>query len=84
MLFNARPLLSFEFEGRQLYVVDGERANHFLHRTRVDLQVPLKGALAIGATAEYFGRATYYHDVNNTKKTYYYPQFGLYLTWVTS
>jgi hypothetical protein len=84
VLFNARPLVSFEFEGRQLYVVDGERANHFLHRTRLDLQVPLKGALGIGATAEYFGRATYYHDVNNTKKTYYYPQFGLYLTWVTS
>jgi hypothetical protein len=57
------------------------RANHFLQHTRVDLLLPLRGPLGLGASAEYFSRRSYYQDAFSTIKTYHYPQLRAYLTW---
>jgi hypothetical protein len=40
----------------------------------VNLLLPLRGALGLGASAEYFHRRSYYQDAENTIKTYHYPQ----------
>ena len=59
---NDRPFATFFYEGRHLYSLDGVRANHFLQRGRIDLLVPLQGALGLGVTGEYFDRRTFYQD----------------------
>jgi hypothetical protein len=76
-----RMLSTLFYEGRHLYSLDGVRANHLLQRGRLDLVVPLRGAFGLGATAEYFDRRTFFQDVDDTKKTYHYPQFRAFLTW---
>ena len=76
-----RLLSTLFYEGRHLYSLDGVRANHLLQRGRLDLVVPLRGAFGLGATAEYFDRRTFFQDVDDTKKTYHYPQFRAFLTW---
>jgi len=81
---NGRSFAVATYEGRHLFVVDGVRANHLLQRLRVDVLVPVHGAFGLGLTAEYFSRRTYYKDVNQTKRDFDYPQFGVYLTWRTS
>jgi hypothetical protein len=74
-------LVVFSYEGRQLYSLDGVRANHFLQRGRLDLRVPLRGAFGIGGTAEYFDRRTYFQDEDRTTKKIHYPQLRAYFTW---
>ena len=78
------PFVIALYEGRQLYSLDGIRANHFLQRGALDLIVPLHGPLGIGATAEYFSRHTYYQDAARTEKQFRFPQFRAYLTWKIS
>jgi hypothetical protein len=72
------------YEGRHLYSLDGIRANHFLQRLRLDLLLPLRGALGIGVSGEYFDRHTYYQDGSTADRTYDYPQFRAYFTWSLS
>jgi hypothetical protein len=72
------------YEGRQLYSLDGVRANHLLQRVRLDGLLPLRGALGIGASAEYFDRRTFFQDVNRTVATYHYPQVRAFFTWSVS
>lgn len=72
------------YEGRQLYSLDGVRANHFLQRARLDLRFPLRGAFGIGGPAEYFDRRTYFQDADRTTKKIHYPQLRAYFTWGTS
>ena len=72
------------YEGRHLYSLDGVRANHFLQRGRVDLLLPLRGALGIGFTGEYFDRRTFYQDAARTRARYHYPQVRTYFTWSLS
>jgi hypothetical protein len=74
----------FSYEGRQLYSLDGVRANHFLQRGRLDLRYPLRGAFGIGGTAEYFDRRTYFQDADRTTKKIHYPQLRAYFTWGAS
>jgi hypothetical protein len=81
---DKKPFLVFGYEGRHLYSLDGVRANHLLHRARLDLLVPVHRSLGFGATGEYFDRQTFYQDQRHTKKQYHYPQFRLYFTWSTS
>ena len=78
---DGREMLLFFYVGRQIYSLDGVRANHFLQHTRVDLLLPLHGPLGLGASAEYFHRRSYYQDAESTIKTYHYPQLRAYLTW---
>jgi hypothetical protein len=74
-------LASFLYQGRQLYSLDGVRANHFLQHIRADLVVPLRGALGLGASGEYFSRHTYFQDAERTETRFWYPQFRAYFTW---
>jgi len=69
------------YEGRQLYSLDGVRANHFLQHARLDLRVPIRGPIGFGVAGEYFSRHTYYQDEAQTRKLFRYPQFRTYLTW---
>jgi hypothetical protein len=78
---DGREFLLFFYVGRQIYSLDGVRANHFLQHTRVDLLLPLRGPLGLGASAEYFHRRSYYQDADRTIKTYHYPQLRAYFTW---
>lgn len=78
---DRRTLGTLMYEGRQLYSLDGVRANHFLQRTRLDILVPVRGRFGIGTSAEYFFRKSYYQDPEHTRKTYKYPQVRAYLTW---
>jgi Domain of unknown function (DUF3943) len=78
---DRRIFAALLYEGRQLYSLDGVRANHFLQRGRVDLLLPLRGALGIGASGEYFFRQSFYQDEERSQLEYRYPQFRAYLTW---
>ena len=77
---DGRDVALFFYVGRQIYSLDGVRANHFLQHTRVDLLFPLRGPLGLGTSAEYFSRHSYYQDAERTIKTYHYPQLRAYLT----
>ena len=72
------------YEGRHLYSLDGVRANHFLQRGRVDLLLPVRGALGLGVTGEYFDRRTFYQDPARTRARHHYPQMRAYFTWSLS
>jgi hypothetical protein len=76
-----RPFAVLMYEGRHLYSLDGVRANHFLQRTRLDLLTPLRGALGVGVSGEYFFRQSFYQDASRTQVEYRYPQFRAYFTW---
>jgi hypothetical protein len=78
---DQRVFAGFLYEGRHLYSLDGVRANHFLQRSRLDLLLPLRGALGIGASAEYFDRHTFYQDEARSERSYRYPQLRAYFTW---
>ena len=78
---NNRPFAMFFYEGRHIYSLDGVRANHFLQRGRIDLLLPLRGALGLGVTGEYFDRRTFYQDADRTRVNYHYPQVRTYFTW---
>jgi hypothetical protein len=82
--YRSRKIVGFSYEGRQLYSLDGVRANHFLQRLRLDLLVPFHPKLGIGVTTEYFDRRTYYQDEARTVKKFHYPQFRVYFTWSVS
>jgi hypothetical protein len=79
-----QPFATFFYEGRHIYSLDGVRANHFLQRGRIDLMVPLKGALGLGVTGEYFDRRTFYQDADRSRVNYHYPQLRTYFTWRVS
>jgi hypothetical protein len=81
LLRNDSPFAMALYEGRQIYSLDGLRANHFLQHARLDLRVPLHGPIGLGACGEYFSRHTYYQDEARTEKLFRYPQFRAYLTW---
>jgi hypothetical protein len=81
---DKNSFLVFAYEGRHLYSLDGVRANHLLQRARLDLLMPVRGSLGLGATGEYFDRKTFYQDKNHTKKQYHYPQLRVYFTWNVS
>ena len=65
--------LRFCYEGRHLYSLDGVRANHFLQRARLDLLLPLRGALGFGVSGEYFFRQSFYQDEDRSQLEYRYP-----------
>jgi hypothetical protein len=80
---DSRPIFTISYELLHLHVLDGVRANHMLQRARADLTVPIKGALGIGTSAEYFDRRTYYAG-NAGQAHFRFPQIRLYLTWTIS
>ena len=78
---DGRDIALFFYVGRQIYSLDGVRANHFLQQARVDLLFPLRGAIGLGTSAEYFDRRSYYQDAAGTTQKFHYPQIRAYLTW---
>jgi len=78
---NGRDVALFFYVGRQIYSLDGVRANHFLQHVRVDLLFPLRGPLGLGVSGEYFDRRSFYQDPAQTKQSYHYPQVRGYFTW---
>jgi hypothetical protein len=49
----------------------------------LDVTWPLKGALGIGGSTEFFTRNTYYAD-DAGEANYHFPQYRVYLTWTIS
>ncbi len=82
--YHRDPIVVFVYETHHLKSLDGVRANHFLQQLRLDFMAPLKGALGIGAAAEYFDRRTYYQDAFSQTRKFRYPQFRAFLTWRVS
>jgi len=78
---DGRDIAMFFYVGRQIYSLDGVRANHFLQHARVDLLFPLRGQFGLGTSAEFFHRRSYYQDEARTIQTFHYPQLRAYLTW---
>ena len=78
---DRRVFAALLYEGRHLYSLDGVRANHFLQRVRLDLLLPLRGSLGVGASGEYFFRQSFYQDAERSQLEYRYPQFRTYFTW---
>jgi hypothetical protein len=76
-----RPFAVLSYEGRHIYSLDGVRANHLLQRVRLDFMVPVRGPFGIGVAGEYFDRRTWFQDVDQTTKSYRYPQLRAFLTW---
>ena len=84
-LLRARgSLATLFYEGRHIYSLDGVRANHFLQHARLDVRVPIRGPIGIGAAGEYFSRHTYFQDAAKTERLFRFPQFRAYLTWTMS
>jgi hypothetical protein len=81
---DSRTVISLTYEGRQLYSLDGVRANHLLQRARLDLIAPLRGKFGIGVTAEYFDRRSFYQDPSQTTKRFHYPQVRAFFSWRVS
>ena len=81
LLRDRVPFAVAFYEGRQLFSLDGLRANHFLQHARLDLRVPIYRKIGFGVAGEYFSRHTYYQDEAKTEKEFRYPQFRTYLTW---
>ena len=75
--------VGFGYELHHLHVLDGVRANHVLQRARLDVTWPLKGALGIGGSTEFFSRRTYYAD-DAGEANYHFPQYRVFLTWTIS
>jgi hypothetical protein len=78
---NGRAFVSFTYDGRHIYSLNGVRANHFLQEARLDLLVPIRRNLGIGVSGEYFDRRSFYQDPEHTEQKYHYPQFRVYFTW---
>jgi len=81
---DGRDVALFFYVGRQIYSLDGVRANHFLQHARLDVRVPINGPIGIGAAGEYFSRHTYFQDAAKTERLFRFPQFRAYLTWTVS
>jgi len=69
------------YQAHQLYILDGTRANHLLQQGRIDLLLPLRGALGAGVSGEYFDRRTYVAGAGDEVQRFHFPQFRVYLTW---
>ena len=81
ILRNGRPLANFTYQMHRLYSLDGVRANHLLQQLRFDVVAPLRGALGIGVSGEYFDRRTYFKDAASETKKFNFPQLLAFLTW---
>jgi hypothetical protein len=84
LMWGDRPFVILAYEGRNLFSLDGVRANHFIQRGRLDIMLPLRGQLGFGVSGEYFDRRTFFQDVDGSRQQYHYPQVRAYFTWRAS
>jgi hypothetical protein len=78
-LLDGYSFANVAYQGYQIYVVDGIRANHVLQRVRVDLLIPIRGRLAVGVSGEFFYRKTYFQAGGEQRIKY--PQARIFLAW---
>ena len=76
-------IVNFGYELHHLHSIDGVRANHLLQRARLDVTFPLRGALGVGGSTEFFSRTTFYAD-DAGEANYHFPQYRVFLTWTIS
>ena len=79
LFHRGRPLFRAEYQLHHLHIIDGTRANYLLQRFRMDLNVPLRGRLGVGATGDYLRRQTFYQ--NGTKSRLRFPEIRVFLSW---
>ena len=79
LLLNDRNLTSVQYQGYQIYVMDGMRANHVLQRVELTLDVPVHKHWAVGTAGEFFYRKTYFNAGGEQTEKFW--QFRTYLTW---
>jgi hypothetical protein len=73
---DGHDIAMFFYLGRQIYSLDGVRANHFLQQARVDLLFPLRRPLASVCQGNTSPRRSYYQDVAAPIKTYHYRSYA--------
>jgi hypothetical protein len=78
---GSRTFLSASYELHHIHVIDGIRANHLLQRLRLDLNVPLRGAIGIGVAGDFFARTTFYQAEGVDTSHSRFPQIKAFLTW---
>lgn len=87
---RGRTFLRTSYEGFHLYITDGVRANHFLQRGVMALDLPVRGRLGLGVTGEFFARHTFYDQRIYTEADgpstshFIFPQFRVAMTWRTN
>jgi hypothetical protein len=74
---KGRQLGGVSYQGYQIYVVDGFRANHVMQRLQLDVLAPLPRGLALGTSLEYFHRQTYFQTGGERRDTF--SQLRLYI-----
>jgi hypothetical protein len=80
VLRKGLPFVRASYSGLWLHSIDGAQVDHVTNAIRADLFVPVKGPLAVGATAEYVRRKSYYDAADDVFSKF--PQFRIYLSWL--
>jgi hypothetical protein len=75
---DGRQLGGVSYQGYQIYVVDGFRANHIMQRLQLDVLAPLPRRLALGVSAEFFHRQTHFQTGGERRDTF--SQLRMYVT----
>jgi hypothetical protein len=65
-----------EYELHHLHIIDGTRANYLLQRFRMDVNIPLRGRLGVGASGDYLSRYTFYQA--GTKSHLRFPEVRVF------
>jgi hypothetical protein len=76
-----RTFLSTSYELHHIHVIDGIRSNHLLQRFRLDLDIPLRGALGIGVAGDFFDHQVFYQDKAVADTATHFPQIKAFLSW---
>jgi len=58
-----QPFLRADYRSFWLHSLDGADADHWTQNVRVDLILPVKGRVGLGATGEFIRRRTYYEQL---------------------
>jgi hypothetical protein len=74
---KGRQVAGASYQGYQIYVVDGFRANHVMQRLQLDALAPLPAGLALGTSLEYFHRQTHFQTGGERRDTF--SQFRVYV-----
>lgn len=75
-----QPFLRADYRSFWLHSLDGADADHWTQNVRVDVILPLKGRVGIGATGEFIRRRTYYDQLPDVLQRF--PQVRAYLSWM--
>jgi hypothetical protein len=80
LLRKGLPFMRAAYGGLWLHTVDGAQVDHVAQAVRVDVLIPLKGLFALGTSAEFVQRKSYYDKFDDIAQKF--PQFRVYLSWL--